>query len=174
MKRVAIYHRVSTSDQTTEPQRLELLAYCERRGWVNPREYSDKISGAKFTRFGIDLLMGDVRKGRIDVLLYVKLDRIGRSPAGRLQLHVLMEVAEFELALIRERTKAGLAVARANGKTLGRPRFVMSSKRAGILSAWRGMNEEARLSITALAKQLGCSVGTAHKLVKSVDSQSPT
>ena len=79
MKRVACYFRVSTSDQTTEPQRLELLAFCERRGWTNVREYSDKISGSKFTRIGLDMLMSDVRKRRVDVVLCVKLDRLGRS-----------------------------------------------------------------------------------------------
>src|SRR6187402_2982284 len=95
--------------------------------WAAPVEYLDQISGAKFTREGLDKLMRAVRKGQIDVLLCVKLDRLGRSlphlaqligemdkhgvamicttqgidtrtenPAGRLQMHVLMAVAEFE------------------------------------------------------------------------------
>ncbi|HYE33132.1 MAG TPA: recombinase family protein [Methylomirabilota bacterium] len=90
-------------------------------------EYSDVISGAKFTRSGLDALMGEVRRGRISTIVCFNLDRLRRSlahlaqicseltthnvalictsqgidtshnnPAGRLQLGVLMAVAEFE------------------------------------------------------------------------------
>jgi hypothetical protein len=75
--RVALYYRVSTKTQTTEPQRLELLEYCQRREWSNPREYSDKMSGAKWTRIGFEMLMADVRKHRVDVVVCVKMDRSG-------------------------------------------------------------------------------------------------
>lgn len=75
-KRIALYYRVSTDDQTTEPQRLELHDYCNRRGWPIAAEYSDTASGAKFTRSGLDGLMKAVRKRRIDVILCVKLDRL--------------------------------------------------------------------------------------------------
>ena len=119
-------------------------------------EYTDTISGAKFTRTGLDRLMADVRKRRIDTILCTKLDRLGRSlphlaqiifeldgngvalvcssqpidtsdenPAGRLIMHVLMAVAEFERSLIRERTRAGLKVARAKGVKLGGQRHLM-------------------------------------------------
>ena len=64
MKRIALYYRVSTDDQTTDPQRCELLDYCARRGWTNLKEYADKISGAKFSRFGLNRLMADVRAHR--------------------------------------------------------------------------------------------------------------
>jgi putative DNA-invertase from lambdoid prophage Rac len=151
-KRIGLYLRVSNGDQTTEPQRLELHDYCSRRGWNVVAEYSDTISGAKFTRSGLDRLMTDIRKGRIDTVVCSKLDRLGRSlphlaqlvfeldanrtalvcssqpidtsdenPAGRLVMHVLMAMAEFERSLIRERTRAGLKAARAKGVRLGRP-----------------------------------------------------
>src|SRR4029077_19966692 len=151
-KRIALYYRVSTDDQSTDPQRLELQDYCQRKGWSVAAEYSDQISGAKFTRTGLDRLMSAVRKRKIDVILCVKLDRLGRSfphlaqmifefdsngvalictsqpidtseenPAGRLIMHVLIAMAQFERSLIQERTRAGLKVARARGVKFGRP-----------------------------------------------------
>src|SRR6476660_3081896 len=77
--RTAIYSRVSTSKQTDESQVLELRQYCQKRGWTNLVEFADVISGSKFTRHGLDKLMGEVRKGKIDVLLCFRLDRLGRS-----------------------------------------------------------------------------------------------
>jgi putative DNA-invertase from lambdoid prophage Rac len=151
-KRIALYYRVSTDEQTTDPQRLELHDYCQRKGWPIAAEYSDTISGAKFTRSGLDRLMAAVRKRKIDAIVCVKLDRLGRSfphlaqlifefdsngvalictsqpidtseenPAGRLIMHVLIAMAQFERSLIQERTRAGLRVARAKGVRLGRP-----------------------------------------------------
>jgi putative DNA-invertase from lambdoid prophage Rac len=130
--KVGIYLRVSTNEQTVEPQREELVRYCAARGWTDVREYADKVSGAKFSRMGLELLMRDVRRHAIKAVVCVKLDRLGRSlphlaqligeltsngvalvcpgqgidtsdnnPAGRLQMHVLMAVAEFERELIR-------------------------------------------------------------------------
>lgn len=230
MKRVALYYRVSTDDQTTEPQRMELLDYCQRRGWVRefdkagrlqapgedgfitivdplPKvaEYSDKISGAKFTRGGLDRLMADVRARRLDAVICVKMDRLGRSlphlaqlisefdangvalictsqgidtsmdnPAGRLQMHVLMAVADFERSLIRERTRAGLEAARARGSVMGRPKFKFDEWKQAILDDY--LCGEARLTkdgrcepigtLKKLAAELGCSLGKAHALVK--------
>jgi DNA invertase Pin-like site-specific DNA recombinase len=77
--RTALYFRVSTDRQTTQSQAIELRNYCKRRGWDNVREYSDTASGAKFSRQGLDALMRDVRKGRIDAIVAYKLDRLGRS-----------------------------------------------------------------------------------------------
>lgn len=198
MNRVALYYRVSTSDQTNEPQRLELLAYCERRGWTDVREYADTVSGTKFTRAGLDKLMADVRRHSVKAVLCVKLDRLGRSlsnlaqmigeftahrvalicpgqgidtsddnPAGRLQMHVLMAIAEFERELISERTKAGLKMALSRGVRLGRPKFAMTLDKKIILVNWRsGRSNGNGSTLQTLAEQLGCSVGTAHALAK--------
>lgn len=191
--KTALYVRVSTNEQSHEPQLAELRAIAAARGWNDVAEYADKISGAKFTRTGLDKLMADVRRGRIERVVVVKLDRLGRSlphlaqligefdahkvaviatsqaidtshdnPAGRLQMHVLMAVAEFERALIRERTNAGLAVARANGKKLGRRAVKLDGEQLAILAEWRAQPDGVR----ALAKRLGVGVGTAHKLAK--------
>jgi DNA invertase Pin-like site-specific DNA recombinase len=101
-------------------------------------EYLDKASGTRFSREGLDAMMAEVRKNRIDVIAVYKLDRLGRSlqhlaqligefeshgtalvatsqgidtsesnPAGRLQMHVLAAVVEFERSVIRERINAG-------------------------------------------------------------------
>lgn len=152
-KRVAVYGRVSTGTQNHASQLREVRAYVRRR-WPRAEviEYLDKASGARFSRGGLDTMMAEVRKGRIDVLAVYKLDRLGRSlqhlaqligelethgtalvassqridtsesnPAGRLQMHVLAAVAEFERSVIVERINAGLAAARDRGTKLGRP-----------------------------------------------------
>lgn len=88
--KVAIYSRVSTNKQSDESQLLELRQFCQKRGWTNIVEFSDVISGSKFTRYGLDKLMAEVRKGKIDVLLCFRLDRLGRSLP-----HLSMIVAEL-------------------------------------------------------------------------------
>ena len=153
-KRIAVYGRVSTDAQSHASQLREVRAYIRRR-WPKAeiREYLDKSSGARFSREGLDSLMREVRRGRVDIVIVYKLDRLGRSlqhlaqligeleangtalvatsqgidtsdsnPAGRLQMHVLAAVAEFERSVIRERINAGLAAARERGQKLGRPR----------------------------------------------------
>src|SRR5687768_5231412 len=76
--RTAIYARVSTAKQEHDSQMLEVRTWCQRHGW-SPSEYLDRISGSKFTRRGLDALMSDIRRGKIDVLVCYKLDRLGRS-----------------------------------------------------------------------------------------------
>ena len=150
--RVAAYARVSTADQTCENQLLELRQYCTARGWPAPVEYVDTgVSGSKDRRPALDTLITDARRRRFDVLVCWRLDRLGRNlrhlvsllddlealgvafvslgegidcttPAGKLQLHILAALAEFERARIAERVRAGLQRARAQGKRLGRPR----------------------------------------------------
>jgi putative DNA-invertase from lambdoid prophage Rac len=77
--RTVIYARVSTDTQSVDSQLLELRSYCERRGWTNPLEITDTVSGTTRTRKGLDRLMKLVRAGKADVIVAYKLDRIGRS-----------------------------------------------------------------------------------------------
>lgn len=149
--RAAIYARVSTFDQEPENQLGELRAFAAARGW-QVEEYIDHgISGAKERRPALDAMLVDAKRRRFDVLLCWRLDRLGRNlkhlitllddvqalgiafvslhegidattPAGRLQLHILAAIAEFERGRIQERVMAGLARAKAQGKRLGRPR----------------------------------------------------
>jgi DNA invertase Pin-like site-specific DNA recombinase len=95
---IAIYLRVSTDRQTTDSQAVELREYCLRREWNNAREFSDTASGAKCSRSGLDSLMKEVRRGRIDVIVAYKLDRLGRSLAHLAQL--IGEMAAHRTALV--------------------------------------------------------------------------
>jgi DNA invertase Pin-like site-specific DNA recombinase len=93
-----IYARVSTDRQNHDSQLQELRDYCQRRGW-NPREeIIDTASGAKFSREGLDRLLTLVRKGRVDVLVCYKLDRLGRSLAHLSQ--ILGELTRHRTALV--------------------------------------------------------------------------
>src|SRR5688572_19979129 len=147
--RAALYARVSTTDQTNENQLLELRRYCEARGWTASEYLDDGISGTKERRPALDRLLTDARRRRFDVLVVWRLDRLGRNlkhlimtldelaalgiaftslnegidtgtPAGRLQLHLLAAIAEFERARIVERVRAGMARARRDGTRIGR------------------------------------------------------
>jgi DNA invertase Pin-like site-specific DNA recombinase len=134
--------RVSTADQTTDPQTDALIAAgCERI-------FVETASGALRERPQLAACLDYLRRG--DVLVVAKLDRLGRSighlietvtaldecgiglrslgeevdtttPAGRLLLHVLGAIAQFERDLIIDRTRAGLAAAKARRRTGGRP-----------------------------------------------------
>jgi DNA invertase Pin-like site-specific DNA recombinase len=154
--RAAIYARVSTFDQEPENQLAEIRRYIDARGWTAV-EYTDRgVSGAKDKRPALDRLLTDARRRRFDVVVAWRLDRLGRNlrhlitlleelqalgiafvslnegidattPAGKLQMHILGAIAEFERARIAERVKAGLQRARVAGKRLGRPRKVLST-----------------------------------------------
>jgi len=147
----AIYARVSTTDQTCENQLIELRKYCTARGWTIASEFVDTgVSGAKDRRPALDQLVADAKRRRFDVLVCWRLDRLGRNlkhlitlleelqalgvsfvslaegidattPAGKLQMHILGAIAEFERSRIQERVRAGLARVRAAGQRLGRP-----------------------------------------------------
>jgi len=96
--KIAIYTRVSTDKQTHDSQLNELREYCQRRNWANVIEYADVISGAKFSRQGLDRLMGDVRRGKLDVVICFKLDRLGRSLAHLAQ--IVGELTSHQVALV--------------------------------------------------------------------------
>jgi DNA invertase Pin-like site-specific DNA recombinase len=148
MFRAGLYARVSTNDQQTlSMQSRAMREYAARRGWtVNVREVG---SGAT-KREAREKLLEAARRREIDVVLVWRLDRWGRSvtdllatlqelehlgvgfvsltealdlttPAGRAMAGLLAVFAAFEREILGERTRAGLAHARQNGKRLGRP-----------------------------------------------------
>ncbi len=150
MSRVFAYCRVSTVDQTTENQTIEIAAAGFQ---VTPqRTVTETVSGSvpAFERKGFAGLINRLESG--DVLIVTKLDRLGRnamdvratvealskmgvrvhclalggvdltSPAGKMTMSVIAAVAEFERDLLVERTHSGLARAKAAGKTFGRPK----------------------------------------------------
>ena len=79
MKRAALYMRVSTLDQHPETQLYDLRQMAQQRGYEIVEEYTDRVSGARARRPGLDALMRDARRNRFDVLLVWASDRIARS-----------------------------------------------------------------------------------------------
>jgi len=150
MFRAALYARVSTADQQTlAMQNRAMREYAARRGWTIAVQVREVNSGAA-RREAREKLLEAARRRDIDVVLVWRLDRWGRSvtdllatlqelnhlgvgfvsltealdlttPAGRAMAGLLAIFAEFEREILRERTRAGLAQARQNGKRLGRP-----------------------------------------------------
>jgi len=150
MKRAALYMRVSTVDQHPETQLLDLRQMAAQRGFEIVAEYTDRISGAKARRPGLDQMMKEARRGRFDVLLVWACDRIARStrhflevldelnrlniefvsfreqidtggPLGRAIVVIIGAIAELERNLIVERVRAGMRRARLEGRSIGRP-----------------------------------------------------
>lgn len=97
-KRIVIYSRVSTDKQSTASQLTELREYCQRRGWPEAEIIEDTISGTKTARAGLDEVMQRVRRGRVDVVLAFKLDRLARSLSHLVQM--TEEFARHGVALI--------------------------------------------------------------------------
>lgn len=191
--KVAIYGRVSTTEQSTAMQLRELRAYAKRRGWRIAAEYFDEgISGAKARRPELDRLMADANRRRFDAVVVWKFDRFARSvshllraletfeslgisfvslsesidtstPAGKMIFTVLGAVAELERSLIGERVKAGLRNAKANGTRLGRK--PMRNFDAASIRQLRNARRSG-LSYPKLAEKFGTSVWTAFYLVK--------
>src|SRR5258705_164521 len=148
--KAAIYARVSTFDQEPENQLQELRRYVQAGGWTGV-EYVDRgVSGAKDRRPALDQMITDAKRRRFDVVVCWRLDRLGRNlkhlitlledlqalgiafvslsevidattPAGKLQMHILGAIAEFERERIRERVLAGLPPAPGPRRRLGRP-----------------------------------------------------
>jgi DNA invertase Pin-like site-specific DNA recombinase len=182
MLKVAVYARVSTSEQTTENQLLELRRYVDARGWQAVEYVDHGVSGAKDRRPALDQLTADVRRYKVQGVVCWRLDRLGRNlrhlvllldewqsrgitfitlgegidtstAAGRLVAGVLGSIAEFERARVQERIHAGLARARAQGKRLGR----RCSPAARQLDSCTG------LSHAAAASHLGVSTATVKR-----------
>ena len=71
--------RVSTERQNHDTQLSERREYCTNRRWTNVEEITDTVSGSKSSRKGLDRLMALVRRGKVDIVVCFKLDRLGRS-----------------------------------------------------------------------------------------------
>jgi DNA invertase Pin-like site-specific DNA recombinase len=150
MFRVGLYARVSTEDQNTlVMQNRAMREYAARRGWTVVMQVREVNSGA-VRRQAREKLLEAARRREIDGVLVWRLDRWGRSvtdllatlqeldhlgvgfvsltealdlttPAGRAMAAMLAVFAAFEREVLQERTRAGMAHARQNGKRLGRP-----------------------------------------------------
>ena len=188
-KRAAIYYRVSTTDQDVGGQVDELREYADHRGFKVVGEYVDTASGATRKRPELDLMLGQVRTGKVDIVLVWAFDRFARSTshlvntleefqqlgvdfisfrqqidtstaAGKLTFTILAGIAEFEREMIRERVKTGMAAAKARGRHVGRRRIPMTKQSKARSLRSRGM------SYREIAKQLGIATGTALRYAK--------
>jgi DNA invertase Pin-like site-specific DNA recombinase len=171
-------------DQDPDNQLVKLRSFAESRGWAVYGEYVDMKSGADASRPDLDRMLKAARGHAFNAIIIVRLDRIGRSvrnllnliddlkrfnvelictdqeidtssPAGKLLFTLLGAISEFELELIRDRTKDGLARARSQGKRLGRPPFAVSTGEIVAL-------KESGMSL----RQIGAKVGLSHQGVK--------
>ncbi|MEE8550354.1 MAG: recombinase family protein [Gemmatimonadota bacterium] len=195
--RVALYARCSTADQSVDLQLDGLRDYAKVRGFEVVEEYLDEAqSGATARRPGLDQLLDDAHRRRFDAVVVWKLDRLGRSlhhlltvagefealgvdlivlddgidtttPAGKLFFQIRGAFAEYERALIRERTIAGVAAAKRRGKRLGRPRVHVPLSRAQTLLA-------EGLSMAAVARELGIARSSLHRALSKNVSDGAT
>jgi DNA invertase Pin-like site-specific DNA recombinase len=189
VSKIAIYARVSTIDQNPDLQLAEIREYAGRRGWTVAGEYLDLgVSGSKESRPELNRLVKDAHARRFDAVVVWKLDRLGRSlkhlvtmiedfaaygvsfvslrdnldlstPTGRLMMHVIGAMAEFERELIRERVNAGIASAKRRGVRFGRPKTWVSPDKIRAL-------REAGTPWRAIAKKLKVGTGTAVRALQ--------
>lgn len=150
VQRVAIYCRVSTTDQSCERQERDLRAYARKAGWKVAGVWKETASGSKENREERLAVMAMAQARKIDTILVTELTRWGRSTIdlihtlqelqswgvslvaqsglqfdlrtsqGKLIASIMASLAEFERDLIRERVKSGIAAAKARGQRIGR------------------------------------------------------
>lgn len=180
------YARVSTQDQDLSLQ-LDALndAGCNKI-------YKEKITGSKKERPQLQKMLGQLRKG--DVVVIWKLDRLARSlkdlvglvneiqekggalyslndlidtttPHGKFTFHIFAALAEFERDIIRERTKAGLAAARARGRKGGRPKGLSKKAQHTAIIAEK-LYQERELTVKEICEQLSISRGTLYNYLR--------
>ena len=158
-----------------------------QRGFEIAAEYSDRITGTKARRPGLDAMMADARRGRFDVLLVWASDRVARSvkhflelldelsqlnieyvsfreqidtsgPLGRAIIVIVGAVSELERSLIVERVRSGMRRAKLEGRQIGRRPLDLD--RAAILR-----DRQHGLSLGRIAKEHGISRATVHRVI---------
>jgi DNA invertase Pin-like site-specific DNA recombinase len=203
MKRAVIYVRVSTAakarggidsayEQNPEVQEVPLRQLAEQRGWKVARVFSDRMSGAKESRPGLNALMQDARRGAFDVVLVWRFDRFARSveqlvsalaefrtlgigfvshqesldtstPMGKAMFTIIAAMAELERNVIQERVRAGLEYAKVHGTKSGR---AIGRPRLVFDRERVRHLRESGLSIEKIALQTGLSVGTVSRVLR--------
>ncbi|SRR6266567_1882542 len=178
--------------QNPEMQLAEIREYAARRGWLVAGEYVDLgVSGSNESRPELNRMIKDAHLCRYDAVVVWKLDRLGRSlkhlvttiedlaaygisfvslrdnldlstPSGRLMMHIIGAMAEFERELIRERVTAGIQAARKRGVRIGRPKTYVSPDMI------REMRDEGT-PWRAIAKRLKIGTGTACRALQQAN-----
>jgi DNA invertase Pin-like site-specific DNA recombinase len=184
--RLVGYARVSTGQQDLQLQ-LDALKVA---GVSKANLYTDKISGSKAARPGLDQCLSQLKPG--DTLVVWRLDRLGRSvrhlidvvedlrergvgfkslrdgaidtttASGKLIFHIFTALAEFERSLIQERTRAGLSVARARGRLGGRPPMSLDDPR---IQTAKKLHADKSMVIADICKTLQVSRPTFYRWV---------
>jgi DNA invertase Pin-like site-specific DNA recombinase len=207
-KRVVLYLRASTStrskhgdalayDQDPAVQEKPLLELLAQRGWQHQGTYTDRASGAKEKRPGLDALMADARRGQYEVVVVWRFDRFAPSvkqlvlaleefralgidfvshqealdtstPMGKAMFTIIAAMAELERSVIRERVKAGLAHARRHGTKSGRP---VGRPRAVFDRARARELRRAGWSWGKIARKLGTSVASVRRACESLGGE---
>lgn len=173
-------------------QEQELRDYVSRRNWTLYHVYSDRgVSGAVEKRPGLDELLGDCHRRKLDVVVVWKFDRFARSlkqllnalelfrelgigfvscteaidtslPHGEMLFQIIGAIAQWERSLIGERVRAGLQHARSQGRRLGRPpRRILTKEEIMKLRKERAVS---KTPFRTLAQRWGVTVFTAYKL----------
>ncbi len=178
------YARVSTSDQDLNLQ----IDALENEGCDPDLIFTDKTSGAKSTRPGLDKCLDTLSSG--DILIVWRLDRLGRSmshlinliesliekgigfksiqdgaidtttASGELMFNIFSALSQFERRLIQERTNAGLAAARARGRNGGRPKIGINNPKVQMA---KQMHQNNSLSIESICESLSISRATFYR-----------
>jgi DNA invertase Pin-like site-specific DNA recombinase len=188
---VALYLRVSTTDQDPETQGREVRAFVAAHGWIAVETYQDVgVSGARARRPGLDQLVKDAWHGRFQAVVVWDLSRMARStlhalellreleqmkvrliavkqtfdtdtPLGKAFFTLAAMFAELERSILIERVRAGMARARAEGKRIGRPERSVDLEELGRLRA-------QGLSIRQIARCMATPSSTIAKRLGSL------
>lgn len=180
------YARVSTNEQNLDLQ----IDALKKAGCSEKNIYTDKITGTKAERVGLQQAFSHLREG--DTFVVWRLDRLGRSlrhlietvtglaeqgigfksitenidtstPTGNLVFHIFGALAEFERNLIQERTLAGLEAARSRGKLGGRPKLKATDNKVGMA---KRLYADKSYSIDQICRTLGISRATLYRYVQ--------
>ena len=187
------YARVSTKAQAASLEEQRERLHAEGCG----RVFEDVASGARSSRPGLDTMRDYLRPG--DTITVTRLDRLGRSmldtlttlhelaqsgvrvraldldldtatAAGQMVVHVMTALAEYERSLLRERTREGLAHARARGRTGGRRRVLTPQQ----LDAIHATLAAGTLTLTDIATMHGVSVRTISRVKAGTYNATPS
>lgn len=193
MRTTAIYVRVSHKSQDLRSQAADLERWAEVNA-PDAKWYKDKATGTKMDRPAMDRLLVDIEAGKVGRVVVWRLDRLGRTaagltklfadlrerkvgllslrdsldletPAGRLMAHVLASVAAYETEVRRERQMAGIAAAKAAGKTWGgsEPGRLLSVTREQVAAVKRMSKQGEKIAV--IARTVGLSRPTIYRLL---------
>ena len=188
--KIAVYARVSTTEQDPGVQLAPLRSHAVQRGWQIVEEFVDRgFSGAKERRPALDRLMKAAWAGHFQVVVVWRFDRFARSvkhlvgaletfrslhigfvslqeqldtstPIGQAMFTIIGAMAQLERDIIRERVKAGLERARTRGIRLGRPEVKVTAEQVTQL-------RRDGLSLNSIGRRLHCSQATVRRRLRA-------